>query len=264
MAGAEFLKKIVEYKQQSNRLKKEYYSVLRSKIDLSEYNRYHLFHKMISKAGQVNLIAEIKKASPSKGVIREHFDVLEIAKVYAEHGAAAISVLTEDKYFLGKPAYVKKVSEEFQVPVIMKDFFIDENQVYEALINGASAILLIAAILTDEQIKNLLRVADSLDLDCLVEIHSEDELNRVLDCGANIIGVNNRNLHTFEVTLDTCRNLLHKIPRDKVIVAESGITTHADILELKEMGANAVLIGETFMRAADIGAKVDELMLDQS
>ena len=124
---------------------------------------------MISKAGQVNLIAEIKKASPSKGVIREHFDVLEIAKIYAEHGAAAISVLTEDKYFLGKPAYVKKVSEEFQVPVIMKDFFIDENQVYEALINGASAILLIAAILTDDQIKNLLKVAESLDLDCLVE-----------------------------------------------------------------------------------------------
>ncbi len=263
MGGADFLDKIVAHKEESNRLKKEYYHAIRSKLDLSEYNRYHLFHKCISKSGQVNLIAEIKKASPSKGVIRENFDVLDIAKIYSNHGAAAISVLTEDKYFLGKPAYVKKVSEEYRLPVLMKDFFIDENQVYEALVNGASAILLIAAILTDQQIKKLMKVAESLDLDCLVEVHDEDELNRVLDCGANIIGVNNRNLHTFEVTLDTCRDLIPKIPNDKVSVAESGISTSADIKELQTLGVNAVLIGETFMRADNIGAKVNELMSDQ-
>ncbi|MBZ0165312.1 MAG: indole-3-glycerol phosphate synthase TrpC, partial [Candidatus Omnitrophica bacterium] len=205
-------------------------------------------------------IAEIKKASPSLGVIREDFDLLQIAEIYREHHAAAISVLTEDKYFLGKPAYVKKVSEYVRLPVLMKDFFIDENQIYEALVHGASAILLIAAILDDTEMKTLMRKAEELDIDCLVEVHDEQELERVLGLGAQIIGINNRNLHTFEVTLETCRQLIPKIPSGKIIVAESGIKTHDDIRELHELGAHAALIGETFMRAADIGQKISDVM----
>ncbi len=260
MSGHDFLQEIVEYKKECNRLKAEYYTAIRNKIDLSEYCRYGVFAKSVGREGQVNLIAEIKKASPSKGVIREPFDVLEIAKTYTEHKAAAISVLTEDKYFLGRPDYVKKVSEQFTVPVLMKDFFIHENQIYEALVKGASAILLICAILSDEQLKQLLSVANALDLDCLVETHDETEVKRAIDVGAEIIGVNNRDLHTFEVSMQTSLDLIPKIPRDRIAVAESGIRTNADIRQLKEVGAKAVLIGETFMRAEDIGAKVDEIM----
>lgn len=256
----DFLEQIIAYKKELNASKMEYFRMIREKLDLSQYTRYHLFRNAIRSRDEIKLIAEIKKASPSKGIIRENFDVVEIATVYSDHHAAAISVLTEDKFFLGKPGYVKTVSDQFQLPVLMKDFFIEESQIYEALVNGASAVLLIVAILNDNQLQKMMSTASSLDLDCLVEVHNTQELDRALHLGAQIIGINNRNLHTFEVTLDTSRTLIPKIPSNKIVVAESGISTFEDIKMLKDLGANAVLIGETLMKADDIGAKIDEMM----
>ena len=259
MNGADFLNKIVEEKRKQNEGRAAFFNQLKEQLSKTGYNRYGIFKKQISRPG-INLIAEIKKASPSQGILREDFDVEAIAKIYVAHHAAALSVLTEDKYFLGKPAYVKRVSEAFKVPVLMKDFFLEEGQIYEAAANGASAILLIMAILTDEEVRHLKAVAESLDLDCLVEVHDQEELKRALDGGAEIIGINNRNLHTFEVDTGTALSLIPKIPQGKVIVAESGLRSHTDIQQLKEAGAHAVLIGETFMRSKDIGAKIEEMM----
>lgn len=260
----DFLTRIIEYKRELIAQKSDYYRALREKIEGTVITPYRLFEKALAGRERISLIAEIKKASPSLGMIREDFDVLQIAGAYRDHHAAAVSVLTEDKWFLGKPEYIRRVSEHTRLPVLMKDFFIDVNQVFEAFAHGASAILLIAAVLSDEQMTELKHAADSLDLDCLVEIHDAAELQRVLKLDMPIIGINNRNLHTFEVTLDTCRELIPQIPEDRIIVAESGIQTHDDVRELHALGARAVLIGETFMRAPDIGAKVDELMGEQS
>lgn len=255
-----FLKDIIEHKKKLNAEKKNFYNSLKDKLNKSTYSRYSLFKKQISKPGRINLIAEIKKASPSKGLIREDFDVLSIAKIYAEEKAAAISVLTEEKYFLGKPMYVKQVADNFNVPVLTKDFIIDEGQIYEARYTSSSAVLLIVAILTDQQIKDFTKLASNLDLDCLVEIHDEEELKRAINCGVEIIGINNRNLKSFEVDLKTAEVLIPQIPKDKVIVAESGISQFSEVKRLKDLGAHAVLIGETFMRERDIRAKLREVM----
>lgn len=260
MSDSDFLDKILVHKRKVNAEKKEWYAKWKDSIGRQDYRRYRIFQKQISRPGAINLIAEIKKASPSRGLIREEFDLLGIARIYEKHKAAAISVLTEDKYFLGKPIYVKKVSEEVKLPVLTKDFIIDEGQIYEARLNGASAVLLILAILKDAQVKEFLNIAGSLDLDCLVEVHDEKELERALKLDAEIIGINNRNLHTFEVDMKTCERLIPQIPPGKVIVAESGISSHDDVCRLQEVGAHAVLIGETFMREADIGKKVKEVM----
>ncbi|MEI6437650.1 MAG: indole-3-glycerol phosphate synthase TrpC [Candidatus Omnitrophota bacterium] len=237
---------------------------LKINLELSAYSRYSVFKKAISKPGSINLIAEIKKASPSKGVIREDFDVGALAKTYQECGAAAFSVLTEEDYFLGKAAYLKQVCDEHQIPSLMKDFIIDELQLFEARLCGASAVLLIVAILDDDKLKALIAKAHALDLDCLVEVHEDKELDRALAAGAEIIGINNRNLRTFDVSLSVAEGLIPRIPKDKVIVAESGISTHAQVMRLKDLGANAVLIGETFMREKDVARKVKEVMYGQS
>ena len=228
------------------------------------FSRYHLFRREISKPGKINLIAEIKKASPSRGLICDNFDVSTIAKIYVDNGAAAISVLTEEKYFLGKPRYISKVSEHFSIPVLTKDFIIHEGQIYESFTCGTSAILLIVAILDDATLKNLYEVASHIDLDCLVEVHNEEELDRALKLNAEIIGINNRDLHTFNVDLKVSERLIPKIPKDKIIVSESGIKTHDDIKRLQAAGANAVLIGETFLQTDDIAAKIKEVMHGQS
>ncbi len=255
-----FLTDIIGHKRDLIRKKESYFRILKEKISGEKFTRYGLFRDAISQPGKINLIAEIKKASPSKGLIRDSFDVGTIAGVYVKNGAAAISVLTEDKYFLGKPPYVSKVSEHFSVPVLTKDFIIDEGQIYETFSMGTSAILLIAAILEDDQLKHLMDVAASLDLDCLVEVHDKKELDRAVAAGANIIGINNRDLRSFEVSLDVCKYLIPQIPKDKIIVAESGIDSREQIQELKNLGASAVLIGETFMRADNIAVKMKEIM----
>ncbi|MBF0478540.1 MAG: indole-3-glycerol phosphate synthase TrpC [Candidatus Omnitrophica bacterium] len=255
-----FLSDIVAHKKKQVEASREFYGRIKARIDLAQYKRYSVFKNAISKPGRINLIAEIKKASPSLGLIREDFKVLDIAKIYSDNGADAFSILTEDKYFLGKPAYVRQVADQLRTPILRKDFIIDEGQIYETQYIGASAILLIVAILTDIELKHFIFVAHQLDLDCLVEVHDESELDRALKCGAEIIGINNRDLKSFVVDLNVCERLIPKIPRDKIIVAESGIKNYEDVLRVQQAGAHAVLIGEVFMRAADIGAKVRELI----
>ncbi len=260
MPPQSLLEDILEHKRRLVEEKRAFFSSLKQKFNNTQYSRYRLFSRMISQPGQVNLIAEIKKSSPSAGLIREDFDLLEIAKVFVQNKVAAISVLTEDKYFLGAPYFIKQISDQINIPLLTKDFIIDEGQIYEARFNGASAILLIVSILTDDQLKNLMEAAASVRLDCLVEVHTEGELKRALDAGAEIIGVNNRNLQTLELDPQLCETLIPKIPRGKIIVAESGFKTYHDIAKLKSLGANAVLIGETLMRERNIGKKIQELM----
>ena len=258
--SADFLNKILEHKKSLLSAKKAFFDLLAQKLSGEEMTRYQLFKKAISDPGQINLIAEIKKASPSRGLICEHFDVLSLAKIYVEHQAAALSILTEDKYFLGKPDYIKIVSGKFNVPILTKDFIIDEGQIFEAFTMGASAILLIVAILDDITLKHLINVSSRLDMDCLVEVHDEAELERALKANAEIIGINNRDLRTFHVDLKVCERLIKMIPKDKVIVAESGIESFAQVELFQRLGAHAVLIGETFLKAANVGSKIEEIM----
>lgn len=256
----DFLEKILEHKRDLIQKKENYYNAIKEKIKKDTFSRYHLFFNSISKPGKINLIAEIKKASPSRGLICQDFTPLKFARIYTESGAAALSILTEDKYFLGKPDYIRTVSNACTLPILTKDFIIDEGQIYEAYVCGASAILLIVGILTDEQFEHLKGVASRLDLDCLVEVHDEKELKRAIDLDAEIIGINNRNLRTFEVDFKTCENLIPKVPAGKVIVAESGLQSHEEIKKLTQLGAHAVLIGETFLKAADVAGKIKEVM----
>lgn len=256
----DFLEKILVYKRELLAEKKAYYENLKKNIDSAKHTHYHVFKKAISKPGAMNLIAEVKKASPSRGIIREDFDALKIAKIYEKNQAAAISVLTEDKYFLGKSAYLKDISDAVRVPTLMKDFIIHEHQIYEASVCGASAVLLIVAILSNDELKHLTATAHRLGLDCLVEVHDQEELKRALAVDAEIIGINNRNLHSFVVDKTTCERLAVEIPKGKVVVAESGLDSHRDIERLKKLGVHAVLIGETFMKAEDIGGKIREIM----
>lgn len=258
--SSDFLERIVEHKRGLLEQRKAFFASLKKKAQRDTLSRYRLFKEAIARPGQINLIAEIKKASPSKGIIRQKFDAMQLAATYVKSGAAALSVLTEDKFFLGKISHIKQISEYFRVPLLEKDFIIDDVQIYEAFYLGASAILLIVAILDDKRLKSFIEIASRLDMDCLVEVHDEQELDRALKGGAEIIGINNRNLHTFEVDFDICRRLIPKIPKDKIIVAESGIKTHDEIKLLQELGANAVLIGETFLRSSDIPKKVKEVM----
>lgn len=200
----------------------------------------------------ISVIAEIKKASPSKGIISESFDFMSIATAYEKSNVNAISVLTEEFYFKGSSEILKQVRRVVNVPIIRKDFIIHEYQIYEAKVIGADAILLIVAVLPKDTIIRFMEIAKSLSLDCLVEVHDEGELQIALECGATIIGINNRNLKTFHVDIDTTKTLARLIPKDCIIVSESGISTNSDMKMLKECGVNAVLIGETLMKSKDI------------
>lgn len=210
-------------------------------------------------AAGVAVIAEVKKASPSAGVIRADFDPVRIATTYERHGAAAISVLTDADYFQGRLQYLTDVKAAVACPVLRKDFVLDRYQLLEARCAGADAVLLIAECLPGTQLAELQAQAVALGLHTLVELHDADELPRVLDCGAAVIGINNRDLRTFVTRLEHTLELLPKIPPDRVVVSESGIRTHADLLALGAAGARAVLVGESLMRAADIGAALDAL-----
>lgn len=205
------------------------------------------FERALSKAG-MSYICEIKKASPSKGIIAEDFPYVEIAKEYQSAGASAISVLTETDYFLGSDQYVKEVSKAVNIPIIRKDFTVDEYMLYQAKAMGASAVLLICALLDTETIKKYIKICDSLGLSALVEAHDEQEVQSAIDAGARIIGVNNRNLKNFTVDINNSTRLRRLVPNDIIFVAESGIKTPQDIATLKQANVDAVLIGETFMR----------------
>lgn len=210
-------------------------------------------------AGQPAVIAEIKKASPSKGVLRADFIPADIAQSYAEHGAACLSVLTDVQFFQGSIDYLKQARASCQLPVLRKDFIVDAYQVYESRAMGADAILLIAAILDDGQMKEFEAIARSLDMAVLVEVHDAAELARALKLKTPLVGINNRNLKTFEVSLDTTLALMRDVPKDRLLVTESGIHTREDVLRMGAAGVNAFLVGEAFMRAADPGMALAEL-----
>ena len=205
------------------------------------------------------IIAEVKKASPSKGIISEDFRPAEQAVSYQNAGAAAVSCLTEEYYFKGSAEYFKAVRKVIDIPMIRKDFIIDPYQIYEAKAMGADAILLIAAILDTEQMKEYRTIAESLKMDVLAESHNEEELTSVINAGCTIFGINNRNLKDFSVTLDTTKRLAGLVPEGGIIVAESGIKTAEDMKFLADCGANAVLIGETLMRSGSVENSVKEL-----
>jgi indole-3-glycerol phosphate synthase len=218
------------------------------------------FKNSISRPHHVNLIAEIKKASPSKGIIRGDFNPAKIAATYQANGASAISVLTDERFFEGKLEYIKTIKEHVSLPVLRKDFIIDEYQIYESAAAGADAILLIAELLSAGELTGFYDRATSLGLDALVEVHSEEDVEKALAANVGMIGINNRDLHTFKVDLGVTQKLLRMIPAGKIRVSESGIKTYEDVMFLKSMGINAVLIGEAFMEADDIGAKMREIM----
>ena len=211
----------------------------------------------------VKLIAEIKKASPSRGIIRHDFDPLKIAKVYAENGAVAISVLTEPKYFQGSIDYIKQIGDTLgdrSIPLLRKDFILDPYQIYQTRAYGADSLLLIVAILEPGELRELLSLSHQLGMRCLVEVHNEDELEVALGSGAGIIGINNRDLNTFEVDIATTERLRPLIPSDRIVVSESGIKNRNDMEKLKEWGVNAALIGDALMSSPDIAAKMREFL----
>jgi indole-3-glycerol phosphate synthase len=210
-------------------------------------------------AGQPAVIAEVKKASPSKGVIREHFVPAEIAASYAAHGAACLSVLTDERFFQGSAAYLQQARAACAIPVLRKDFMIDEYQVVEARAMGADCILLIAACLSDAQMAELEACAMAHGMAVLVEVHDGAELDRALALTTPLLGINNRNLRSFEVTLDTTLGLLPRVPADRLLVTESGILGRADVQRMRAAQVNAFLVGEAFMRADDPGAALAEL-----
>lgn len=217
------------------------------------------FKDALKGGGRLSVISEVKKASPSKGLIQPDFDPVKIAVTYEKSGADAISCLTEEFYFQGSSEYFKAIRAEVSLPMIRKDFIFDPYQIYEAKIMGADAVLLIAAVLDDAKLKEYKLIADSLGLDVLAETHSKEELDRVLAADFDIIGINNRNLKTFDVTLDTTAKLAGFIPDGKVIVSESGIKDNSDMKAVRSYGADAVLIGETLMRSGDIAATLERL-----
>ena len=210
-------------------------------------------------AGQAAVIAEIKKASPSKGVLRAEFIPADIAQSYAEYGAACLSVLTDKQFFQGSIDFLKQARASCDLPVLRKDFMIDTYQVYESRAMGADAILLIAACLDDAQMADMEAVARSLDMAVLVEVHDREELSRALKLKTRLVGINNRNLKTFEVSLQTTLDMLPDVPADRLLVTESGIQTADDVKRMRDAKVNAFLVGEAFMRAAEPGEALAQL-----
>jgi indole-3-glycerol phosphate synthase len=211
----------------------------------------------------IKLIAEVKKASPSKGVIRADFDPVDIARTYASHGASAISILTDKRYFQGNLDYLKQINAslgETRPPLLRKDFIFDPYQIYESRAYGADALLLITAILTPEKLGALLKLAHSLQMQCLVETHTEDEIKTAVASGAEIIGINNRDLTTFKVDLETTARLRRFIPEGRIVISESGIKNYSDMQRLQSLKVNAALVGETLMASPDIGKAMKELL----
>ncbi|MEB3103815.1 indole-3-glycerol phosphate synthase TrpC [Ferviditalea candida] len=257
-----FLDRIVATKRAEVEQLKEGFSLQSLEKELAGLPPARGFAKALGEGRRrpMGLIAEVKKASPSKGLIRSDFDPVEIARSYAGAQTDCISVLTDATYFQGSNDYLRRVREAVDVPVLRKDFTIDYRQIYEARQIGADAILLIAAILSDEQLREFLGIAKDLGLDALVEVHDREELERVLEMDVALLGINNRDLKSFVTDLKTTENLIRDIPKDRIVVSESGISTAEQIAYLSSLGAGAVLVGEHFMRQADIGRAVHDLM----
>lgn len=254
------LDKIVENKKREIEENREYYKKLVEKIKNVPPARDFL--SAISSGDKINLIAEIKRFSPSSPEPIKKFDAVEIARVYESNGASALSVLTDRDFFGGGFDVLASVKNRTEIPVLCKDFIIDELQIYTARHYGADAILLIVRILKDEEIKRFMNLADSLDMSPLIEVHSKEELERALNLGVKNIGINNRDLDTLEVHLNTTLELMQWIPPYRIIVSESGIKTRDDVLKLKDAGVNAILIGEALLHSSDIEKKIKELIKD--
>lgn len=261
MKKADILKEIVLKKKEKILLAKQALPIEDLKAKIQGLSPCRPFIETINKPRQISLIAEIKKQSPSRGIIREDFNLQETAKAYQEAGVQAISVLTEEDFFAGNIFYLNEVKNLVDAPLLRKDFILEPYQVYESRYFGADAVLLIADLLTQEKLTELMQVASELVMDYLVEVHTEKELKKVLKLKeVNLLGINNRDLHTLEVDTKTTERLFPLIPKDKTIVVESGIKNYQDVLFLKILGVNAVLIGEAFMEAQDLKQKVEEVM----
>lgn len=253
---------IVRYKEvRVNKQKEEHpISEIIKELETTELSRN--FIGAFKKSKKISIIAEVKKASPSKGVIRENFNYLDIASIYEEKKVDAISVLTEDKFFLGKDDCLKDIKKITTIPILRKDFIIDEYQIYQSKALGADAVLLIASILDKKKLNDFYKTARNIEMECIVEVHDEKELQEVLEIDVKIIGINNRNLKTFETRLNTTEDLVKYIPNNKVIISESGIKTRDDIEYLQGIGVDGVLIGESLMKSNDIGKKISQLRGD--
>jgi indole-3-glycerol phosphate synthase len=257
-----FLDKIVSTKVQEVAALKESQFLKDAERRIAELPPCLGFERALTerKQRELGLIAEVKKASPSKGLIREDFHPVSLAEAYERAGADCISVLTDVQYFQGSNDYLKAVRQAVRLPIIRKDFTIDEAQIYEARLIGADAVLLIAAILTTEQMKGFLRLSADLGLDALVEVHDQAELERALELDTKLIGINNRNLHTFVTDLKTTEELIQHIPAGITVVSESAISSVQDVEYLRSVGAHAMLIGEHFMRQPVVEQAVHDLM----
>lgn len=258
-----YLERIVRTKQQEVEKLAATFSVREAERRISAMEATRGFHRALTSGRKrdLGLIAEVKKASPSKGLIRPDFQPVRIAESYVAAGADCISVLTDELYFQGSEAYLRAIREAVKVPLLRKDFIIDERQIYEARLMGADAVLLIAAILNDEQLRDYLAIAASLGLDVLLEVHDREELERALEIeGVQLIGINNRNLRSFETSLETTARLSDLIPSGVTLISESGIRSREDIEYLTSVKAKGVLIGETFMRKERVEEGIYELM----
>jgi indole-3-glycerol phosphate synthase len=257
------LNKIIEEKRREIESSKNEISqeeLLNRIKNLKSHRRRKFFKNSISKPNKIHLIAEVKKASPSAGVIRKDFDPLKIALTYEANGASAVSVLTDEKFFEGHISHLENIKKNIYLPILRKDFIIDEYQLYESILAGADAVLLIADLLSAEELKRFIDIGKEFNMDFLVEVHSEEDVKKAVDSRSDILGINNRDLHTFKVDIKTTERLVKIIPKGRIIVSESGIKTKEDVLYLKSLSVNAVLIGEVFMRSGDIGEKMRELM----
>jgi len=261
MKKADTLKEIIQKKKEKILLAKQSNFEEDLKLKIQGLAPTRPFIEAIHKPRTISLIAEIKKASPSRGVIRQDFNPVEIARIYKEAGAQAVSVLTEEDFFQGSISYLNEIRNAVDLPILRKDFILEPYQVYESRFFGADAILLIAELLSKDKLSELMTLAGSLGLDCLVEAHTEKELKKVLSLkGEFAVGINNRDLHTLEVDFKTTEKLFILIPKDRIVVIESGIKNSQDILFLKILGASACLIGEALMESQDIKHRVEELM----
>ncbi|MFD2171125.1 indole-3-glycerol phosphate synthase TrpC [Tumebacillus lipolyticus] len=255
------LDKIVAVKREEVAELARSFSRTKAEAEIAALPETRGFEKALRSADSpIALIAEVKKASPSKGIIRADFDPAKIASLYAKSGASCLSVLTDKQFFQGHADYLRSVRETVELPLLRKDFLIDEKQIYEARLLGADCILLIAAILSTDQMREYLDLARSLDLDVLTEVHDEAELGRALTAGATLIGINNRDLRDFSVDLGTTARLAAQVPAGTLLVSESGIVTYEDVLQVKSAGAAAILVGETLMRDPQIAPAVDRLL----
>lgn len=253
------LDELASYAKERTRINKEKVSLQALRDDAEKMSSSgFVFEKALEKEG-VSFICECKKASPSKGIIAEDFPYLQIAKEYEAAGADCISVLTEPKWFLGSDDYLRKISSEVSIPCLRKDFTVDEYMIYEAKTLGASAVLLICSILSPQQLKEYIEVSDSLGLTAIVETHNENEVYEAIAARARVIGVNNRNLKDFSVDTNNSANLRKLVPSNVLFIAESGIKTPEDVESLRKIGVDAVLVGETLMRAPDKKAMLQSL-----